>query len=415
MLHSGRGPFHVPLDMVRSQAAGYGTSDTPTTLGRYLRDAGYATHICGKWHNDDATLRDGFASGRYVFRGGMADPYNTPAVSFEGDGPLGGYAPQNVHATDLFADGAVEFLERYQRGGLSDAADEAGAGGTGGTGGDARSRPFFLYVAFTAPHDPRRTHAQFHRRYPADEQSLPMNYREQPVDTGELHIRDELLTPQPRDPWQTRQEIGDYYAMTEHMDHAIGRIHDTLDRLGLLDDTLVIHTADHGLAVGQHGLMGKQNVFDHSVRVPLIAAGPGVAEGATRDDLVYQHDLFPTLLEVAGVADRVDDAGPHARPFRALTPALRGDANPPPSRDMIGSYYRHLHRMATDGRYKLIRTLPDESAGRAGGDQLFDTEADPWELTDLAEDAEHAGTLARMREALVRWCAEMGDPQGSVA
>lgn len=88
--------------------------------------------------------------------------------------------------------------------------------------------------------------------------------------------------------------------MISYMDEWIGHIYATLEQRGLLDNTIVIHTADHGLAVGQHGLLGKTNLFEHSLRTPLILGGPDIPAGRTSDALVYQHDLFPTLLERAG-------------------------------------------------------------------------------------------------------------------
>jgi arylsulfatase A-like enzyme len=107
--------------------------------------------------------------------------------------------------------------------------------------------------------------------------TLPENWMpEHPFDNGELRIRDELLAKLPRDPAETRQHLADYSAMIAHQDYHMGCLVDRLDALGLGEETLVIYTSDHGLAIGRHGLMGKQNVYEHALRIPLILRGPGI-------------------------------------------------------------------------------------------------------------------------------------------
>ena len=123
--------------------------------------------------------------------------------------------------------------------------------------------------------------------------------REHPFDNGELTIRDELLAPHPRTPEAMRQHLADYYATISHLDHEVGRILDALDQRGWADNTIVIFSSDQGLAVGgRHGLMGKQNLYEH-VKPPLIVAGPGIPRGKS-DALVYLFDLFPTICDLAG-------------------------------------------------------------------------------------------------------------------
>ena len=259
------------------------------------------------------------------------------------------------------------------------------------------AKPFCLVVAFTAPHDPRRTHEQWHRRYPVGSIDLPPNFRpSHPFDNGELDVRDELLTPRPRDADQTRREIADYHAMIEHVDHAIGQVHATLDELGLGDDTLVAHTADHGLAVGQHGLMGKQNLYEHSTRVPLVIAGPGVPAAEVRNALVYPHDLFPTLLETADVDP------PQRCAFASLWPTIRDTAVAP--RDTLGCYYKDRQRMVRRGDRKLI-------AYRLAGElryQQFDLAADPWEQDAALRPASEIDT--NLLSSLTNWQDAVGDP-----
>ncbi len=381
MLHTGCGPFDIPAGMVKHPMGPEqdGEPGAPT-LGQLLGDHGYVRHMVGKWHNDDESFRRSFDAAACIYRGGMADHFDMPYQSFDGQ-ELRSYRCAGAHSTDVFTSAARQFLRSYAEGAHGD-------------------RPFFLYVAFTAPHDPRRTHAAWHERYPASRIELPPNaLDEHPFDNGQLDIRDELLTSLPRDPAQTRHELADYYAMTQHMDNGLGRIHGLLEELGLADDTLVVHTADHGLAVGQHGLMGKQNMYDHSVRVPLLLAGPDIAAGQVRNALCYQHDLFPTLLAAAGIET------PSRCAFKSLWPCVNDARHR--LRDGIGSRYTDLQRMWTDGHNKVIVYT------RPNGERLyqrFNIGDDPWEchLSPVSESEAAAGGLL---EGLDGWQREMGDPR----
>ena len=109
-----------------------------------------------------------------------------------------------------------------------------------------------------------------------------------------------MLAAFPRDPGEIKRHIAEYYAMISHLDEALGRLLAALEEKGELDNTIIVFSGDNGLAVGQHGLMGKQNLYDHSVRVPLIFAGPGIPQGEQRDALVYLLDIFPTLCDLTG-------------------------------------------------------------------------------------------------------------------
>src|SRR5690606_25798798 len=163
---------------------------------------------------------------------------------------------------------------------------------------DMNSQPFFLYLSYTAPHDPRMAPEEFASQYPPDEILLPENFMpEHPFPNGELKIRDENLAPFPRTEENTREHIAAYYAMISHVDAQIGRVLDALDQSGQAENTMIIFAGDNGLAVGQHGLMGKQNLYEHSIRVPLIISGPGIPQGEKRETLCYLLDLFPTLCE----------------------------------------------------------------------------------------------------------------------
>ncbi len=330
MLHTGCDPRKLPPDMVGGLPGEFTGKPSGATLGSLLGDAGYRTHHVGKWHNGDAAFERSFQTGRCVFMGGMADHFDTPLKAWDGRDYCGEYM-SGAHSSDVFSEAARLFLNTRED-----------------------DRPFFLSVAFTAPHDPRRTHAEYHDRFPPESIALPPNFTPTPdLRPDRLPIRDNLCLPIPRDPRGVQREIAGYYAMVEHLDHCVGRVLEVVP-----ENTLVVYTADHGHALGQHGLFAKQNVYDHSVRVPLIVSGPGVDVGVS-DRLVYQHDLFPTLLERAGVEVP-------ASAFRSL------DTSPP--REAIGCYYEHECRMTTDGRHKTIENLLDGTTRR------YDLAADPWEM-----------------------------------
>lgn len=348
------------------------------TLPQHLKDNGYVTFIAGKWHNDKPSLARSFSCGGPIFFGGMADHLATPVQDFD---PTGRYPAERARTADrfsseLFADAAVNFLRSHR--------------------GDT---PFFAYVPFTAPHDPRMAPKAYREMYDPQTLPLPENFLpEHPFDIGERNVRDELLAPYPRTPDVVRRHLADYYAMITHMDAQIGRVLAALDQSGQADNTIVVFAGDNGLAVGQHGLFGKQNLYDHSIRVPLILAGPGIRRNARSDALCYLLDLYPTLcqcleldtpntVEGLSFAANLQDPGREHRPNVFLA-------------------YRNLHRAVRTRQHKLIEYY----IGKERHTHLFDVQRDPWEKTNLAEQAQQAGTLARLRSELAQWQATLGDP-----
>lgn len=183
-------------------------------------------------------------------------------------------------SSEMYADAAIDFLARQK-------ADDA---------------PFFAYVSFTSPHDPRMAPEKFSQRYDPEQITLPANFMaEHPFDNGDLRLRDEQLLPWPRTPEAIRKEIAAYYAMITEVDAQIGRILEALEASGQKDNTIIVMAGDNGLAVGQHGLLGKQNLYNHSVRVPLIFAGPGLPKNTRRNQFAYLYDIFPTVSDLAGL------------------------------------------------------------------------------------------------------------------
>lgn len=387
MLHSGRTLFHIA-------GAGQTIPDDHTTMGEAFRAAGYETFGTGKWHNGRAAYHRSFSHGDEIFFGGMADHWNVPAYHYDPSGAYDTECPiidepmksnevriracdhvsAGKHSSELVCDAAVRFLEERS--------------------GDA---PFFAYVSFLAPHDPRSMPQQYLDMYDPDAIELPANFAGgHPFDNGALHIRDEMLASFPRTPEETRRHIAEYYAMISHLDAELGRVVRTLEKTGALENTIIVFAGDNGLALGQHGLFGKQSCYEHSVRVPLIFAGPRVPEGVTTDSYAYLLDIFPTLC------DLLDVPIPESVEGCSLRPAF--DDPSAPIRDELYFAYTDCQRAVKDDRYKLVEYVVD---GRHTQTQLFDLRQDPLERSNRASTEPE--TVGRLRKRLLELKDEWDD------
>jgi arylsulfatase A-like enzyme len=242
-LMTGANPFRALASKDLADHVGLRTINPALpTLPETFRNAGYHTYHVGKWHNDVASFHRSFAGGAKIFMGGMSDHYRVPVFDFDPRGayPRAARYEGDRHSTELFGQAAVRFVREYDR-----------------------PEPFFLYLAFTAPHDPRTPPPEYAALYPPAEMPLPPNFLpEHPFDNGDLRTRDEALAPWPRSPDVVRQHTADYYGMITHLDAWIGHVLGALEASRHAGDTIVVYTADHGLAVGQHGLFGKQNLYE---------------------------------------------------------------------------------------------------------------------------------------------------------
>jgi arylsulfatase A-like enzyme len=258
-----------------------------------------------------------------------------------------------------------------------------------------RNRRFLLYLAFATPHDPRVAAPEDLERYKESAIPLPANFMPvHPFDNGEMTIRDELLAPWPRTAAEVRHQLHDYYAVITGLDQNIGRLLAALDELGLKDNTIVIFSSDNGLALGSHGLMGKQNLYEHSAKVPLFLCGPGIPQGRS-EALVYLLDLFPTICELTRTQI------PEGLDGISLVPIISQQRDR--VRDTLFMAYRDVQRAVRDPRWKLIH-YP-----KINRTQLFDLAADPHELNDLSEDPDHAERIERLTVVLKDWQKRFGD------
>lgn len=260
-----------------------------------------------------------------------------------------------------------------------------------------QDRPFFMYLAFANPHDPRVAAPAYYRQYQRAQIPLMKNYRPlHPFDNGEMSIRDERLSPWPRTEDEIRRTLHEYYATITGLDYHIGRLLRALEELQLTDRTLVIFSADQGIAVGSHGLLGKQNLYEAAMKCPLVMAGPGIVPGKSAA-LVYLFDIYPTVCDLVGAEYPADLDG---RSFQAV---LKGEQAS--FRDGIFLSYRDVQRAYRDARWKIIR-YPQVDVT-----QLFDLQEDPDELHDLASDPAHQTRIADMLKRLSEWQQHFGDEQ----
>jgi arylsulfatase A-like enzyme len=258
------------------------------------------------------------------------------------------------------------------------------------------AKPFYIYLAPPVPHDPRVAAPEFVKMYDAKDVPLPAAFMPlHPFNNGEMTVRDEKLAPWPRTPEDTKQQIADYYACISGLDHHVGRIIETLSKQGQIDNTIIIFSGDNGLSLGEHGLFGKQNLYEFGgMHVPLVIAGPGIPKGKT-DALVYLMDLFPTFAEFAGAKIPAGVDG------KSLRPVIEGKSSG--VRDLLYTGYRDCMRSIRDQRWKLIRyPLVDRT-------QLYDLQADPHELNNLADKPEHAAKIAELTAALEKEMAAYSD------
>ena len=367
MMLSGRSLFRIDEQL-------RGCDTWPEAFGR----AGYRTFLTGKWHNGAASATRCFAEGSSVFLGGMHDQFSVPVVSFAGHGQPVKKEPSRTHSSELFGNAAESFVQSL--------GDE----------------PFFAWVAFTAPHDPRQPPDGFRERFVGCEPPPPENFLpEHPFDNGELKIRDEKLLGWPRSREQISAALADYYACIEGMDAQIGRVIAALDAKGRLDDTIILFTSDHGLALGSHGLLGKQNLYEHSMRPPAVIAGPGVPVGRRTDALCYLYDLTATVGDLAGVP------APEQSEGKSLTPVLRD--NQPGLRDELLLAYRNVQRALVTPEWKLIEYPV------ASKTELFQLVRDPDERVNRADDPAEAPRRADLEARLKAARQAVGDPVAAVA
>lgn len=326
--------------------------DASTFMPRVLAAVGYQTFHVGKGGNE--------------FTPGLQ--------SFDQNITMNDHDPdQRRSSSERHADAVIRFLEEREK-----------------------AKPFYVYLAPPVPHDPRVAAPEFMARYvPNDVVLSPAFMPVHPFDNGEMTVRDERLAPWPRTVPDTKQQTADYYACVTGLDHHVGRIIERLRKDGELENTIVVFSGDNGLSLGEHGLFGKQNLYEFGgMHVPLVIAGPGIPKGKS-EALVYLMDLLPTFSELAGAQTPAGVEG------MSLVPVIKGTQLK--VRDVLYTAYKTCQRAVRDQRWKLIR-YPLVNVT-----QLFDLSVDPRELTNKAESPEHASKVKEMTSILEGEMLKYGD------
>jgi len=311
-------------------------SPDATLLPAALKKAGYRTAMIGKWHlglGEPSLPNSRGFDFFHGFLGDMMDNYwhhrrqgmNYMRLNRQVIDPTG-------HATDLFTEWTCEWLRQYEQ-----------------------KEPFFIYLAYNAPHDPIQPPPDWLARYKAKHP----------------------------DATKKRANIA---AFIEHLDDGIGRVLATLQQTGHAGDTLVLFTSDNGGATWQGADNGpfsgaKQDMLEGGIRVPMCAAWPGRIEpGTTSDRVAMTMDLFPTICEAVGVACEEDMEG------RSILPTLLGKSQPSEDRYLFWvrlegnkKYHGTPYYAARHGQWKLLQNTPDEPL------RLYDIRSDPKETTDLSK------------------------------
>lgn len=372
--------------------------------GRYwsqqMHKAGYRTYLTGKWHVNAKyqeifdvtdTIRPGMANQTPA---GYHRPIEgKPDVWSPYDRSRGGYWLGGEHWSAVLGDKSEAFLKEAAH----------------------RPEPFFMYLAFNAPHDPRQSPKEYVDSYDVNKITLPGSYmpdypdrdaiglgrvgRRPKKKSGKARIlRDEALAPIPRTKFAIRTHLREYYAAITYMDVQVGRILDALKATGKLDNTIIVFTADQGLSIGRHGLMGKQDMYEGSLRVPFIIAGPGIPEGQLRTAPIYLQDIMPTTIELA-----TGSAAPGYIEFHSLLPLIKDPHAPSPYPAMFGGYL-NLQRAVIQGPDKLILYPTLKKV------LLYNLKNDPDEMHDLSSEKESRPVIARLLHALEKLQPEVGDP-----
>jgi len=327
----------------------------------YMNRSGYDTYFSGKWHVAGVDAKKLFDYTANV-RGGMPGSKGSYGRSYDPNKPdgwaydksMGGFWRGGKHWSEVLGNDGVSFLQQASK----------------------VNKPFFMYLAFNAPHDPRQAPKEFIDNYPVENIVVPANFiPEYPYNEAAgagRRLRDEKLAPFPRTEHSIKVTRQEYYALITHMDVQVGRILDALEASGKADNTYIFFTSDHGLAVGDHGFLGKQNMYDSSMRVPLLMSGPNVPAGKRVSAPVYLQDVMATSIELSGL-DK-----PKQVEFNSLMPLATGKTNKSSYDTIYGAYFAAQRMYRTD-KYKMI-IYPTINVVR-----LYDMVNDPLEMKDLAE------------------------------
>jgi arylsulfatase A-like enzyme len=295
------------------------------------------------------------------------------------DSLQGGFWEGGTHWSEVVRNDAMDFLQETKK----------------------KENPFFMYLAFNAPHNPRQAPQRFLDKYPLDSVTVPDNflpiYPWKDAIGNEPTLRDEALAPYPRTEYAVKKHRQEYYAIISHLDEQVGKILDALEASGKMANTYVFFAADHGLSVGQHGLLGKQSLFDHSIRIPLMVMGPGVPKGKRITEDIYLQDIMATSLDLAGIKK------PDYVQFKSFKNMLF-EENVKGNYNGVYGAYMNLQRMIRKDGFKLLVYPTIDKV------LLFDMKNDPYEMNDLANNSQYKEKVKALFKDLMELQKTMDDP-----
>lgn len=381
------------------------------TWGKLMESAGYDTYMTGKWHIDAPAdlvfkntvhIRPGMPEDRWNHKIMAAKFDSLPALKKAGSGSImpigynrpisendtawnpvdqkfGGFWEGGKHWSEVLKDDAISFIDQAQ----------------------TKEAPFFMYLAFNAPHDPRQAPQEYQDMYAINKISVPKSYLPEYTYRHDIEnsndLRDEALAPFPRTEHAIKVHTKEYYASITHVDAQIGLILEALKKSNKIDNTYIFLTADHGLAMGRHGLLGKQSLFDHSIRPPMIVIGPDIPKNKKSNADVYLQDIMATSLDIAGIEK------PTYVEFSSFRDIAKGERKESHYPAIYGAYL-DAQRMIRKNGYKLL-VFP-----KIDKILLFNLKNDPEEMNNIADDPSNKEKVKTMFADLVQLQKEMEDP-----
>lgn len=267
-------------------------------------------------------------------------------------------------------------------------------------GQEENEEPFFLAAGFTLPHVPLYATQKWFDLYPEeDEIVLPPAPEADRDDVPDFAWYLHWYLPEPRLSWlvendEWRAKVRAYLATISFMDAQVGRVLDALEAQGLVDETIVVLWSDHGYHLGEKDITGKNTLWERSTRVPLIFAGPGVSEGARSSRPAELMDMYPTLVELAGLPEKTGLEG------MSLVPQIK-DADASRERPAVTTHNPGNHAVRSE-RWRYIRYAD-------GSEELYDHSRDPHEWSNLADNPDYASVI----DAHARWLPTEDAPHAS--
>lgn len=372
-----------------------------------LQVAGWSTGLIGKWHLGHGPDHDprGFDDWAILHDQGE---YHDPVLLHGDDRARGRPQRHPGYVTEVLTDLALDWIDRHDD-------------------------PFCLLLHHKAPHRPWNpapgtpvslSDAPVPASFDDDHSGQAPAASQVRMGMEDLNVLD-LKVPVPpglsstdERVWRWRRFLADYLACVDSIDVQTGRLLDHLDATGRGEDTLVVYTSDQGFFLGEHGWFDKRFIYEESLRMPFLVRWPaGITPGSTCGDMVLNVDLAPTVLDLAGLPV------PPTMQGRSIAPLLRGESPPDWRTSMYYRYWMHLdsihrvqaHRGVRTRRHKLVRWDSDGRGQPGASDEprpeaweLFDLEADPFELSSVADDPAYVAVRADLEAELRRLEADLG-------